>query len=47
MALAVAFGAVGVLNAVSFAIIEKGLGLGPEMLGPISSVQGVTAIVAG
>lgn len=47
VALAVAFGAVGVLNAVSFAIIESGLGLGPEMLGPISSVQGVTAIVAG
>lgn len=47
VALAVAFGAVGVLNAVSFAIIENGLGLGPEMLGPIVSVQGVTAIVAG
>ncbi|KRD40320.1 hypothetical protein ASE27_05180 [Oerskovia sp. Root918] len=47
VALAVGFGAVGVLNAVSFAIIERGLGLGPEMLGPISSVQGVTAIVAG
>ncbi|KRC37478.1 MFS transporter [Oerskovia sp. Root22] len=47
VALAVGFGAVGVLNAVSFAIIESGLGLGPEMLGPISSVQGVTAIVAG
>lgn len=47
VALAVAFGAVGVLNAVSFAVIENGLGLGPEMLGPISSVQGVTAIVAG
>jgi Na+/melibiose symporter-like transporter len=47
VALAVAFGAVGVLNAVSFAVIENGLGLGPEMLGPIISVQGVTAIVAG
>ncbi|MFD6163768.1 MFS transporter [Oerskovia sp. NPDC060287] len=47
VALAVGFGAVGVLNAVSFAVIESGLGLGPEMLGPISSVQGVTAIVAG
>ncbi|GII99755.1 putative MFS family arabinose efflux permease [Sediminihabitans luteus] len=47
IALAVAFGGVGLLNAVSFAIIDQGLGLEPELLGPISSVQAVTAIVAG
>ncbi|WP_435735485.1 MFS transporter [Cellulosimicrobium sp. PMB13] len=47
VALVVAFAAVGLLNAVSFAIIEDGLGLPPELLGPISSVQAVTAIVAG
>ena len=46
VALVVAFAGVGLLNAVSFAIIE-GLGLAPELLGPISSVQAVTAIVAG
>jgi len=43
----VACGAVGLLNASSFAIVDQGLGLGPEMLGPVSSVQGATAIVAG
>ncbi|MCB7136394.1 MFS transporter [Cellulosimicrobium marinum] len=47
VALVVAFAAVGLLNAVSFAIIEDGLRLPPELLGPISSVQAVTAIVAG
>ena len=47
VALLVACGAVGLLNASSFAIIDQGLGLGPEMLGPVSSVQGATAIVAG
>lgn len=47
LALGVAFGAIGVLNAVSFAVIEHGLHLGPEMIGPLSCVQGVTAIVAG
>ncbi|MBD5787201.1 MFS transporter [Cellulosimicrobium terreum] len=47
VALVVAFAGVGLLNAVSFAIIEHGLGLPPELLGPISSVQAATAIVAG
>lgn len=47
VALLVACGATGLLNAACFAIIDQGLGLGPEMLGPVSSVQGATAIVAG
>lgn len=47
VALLVACGAVGLLNASSFAVIDRGLGLGPEMLGPVTSVQGATAIVAG
>ncbi|MBD8080629.1 MFS transporter [Cellulosimicrobium arenosum] len=47
VALVVAFGAIGLLNAVSLAIIEDGLGLPPELLGPVSSVQAATAIVAG
>ncbi|WP_198163077.1 MFS transporter [Cellulosimicrobium sp. TH-20] len=47
VALVVAFGAVGLLNAVSLAIVEDGLGLPAALLGPVSSVQAVTAIVAG
>jgi Na+/melibiose symporter-like transporter len=47
LAMLVAFAGVGLLNAVSLAIVENGLGLPPELLGPISSVQALTAIVAG
>ncbi|WP_353708058.1 MFS transporter [Cellulosimicrobium sp. ES-005] len=47
LAMLVAFAGVGLLNAVSLAIIEDGLGLAPELLGPVSSVQALTAIVAG
>jgi len=47
VALVVAFGTVGLLNAVSLAIVEDGLGLPAALLGPVSSVQAVTAIVAG
>jgi MFS family permease len=43
----VAFAGVGLLNAVSLAIVEHGLGLPPALLGPITSVQALTAIVAG
>ena len=47
VALLVGCAAVGLLNASSFAVIDHGLGLGPQMLGPVSSIQGATAIVAG
>jgi len=47
VALLVGCAAVGLLNASSFAVIDRGLGLGPQMLGPVSSIQGATAIVAG
>ncbi len=47
LAMLVAFAGVGLLNGVSLAIVEHGLGLPPELLGPISSVQALTAIVAG
>ncbi|WP_426311403.1 MFS transporter [Cellulosimicrobium sp. E-16] len=47
LAMLVAFAGVGLLNAVSLAIVEDGLGLPAALLGPISSVQALTAIVAG
>lgn len=47
LAMVVAFAGVGLLNAVSLAIVEHGLGLPPALLGPITSVQALTAIVAG
>jgi len=47
LAMLVAFAGVGLLNAVSLAIVEHGLGLPPALLGPIASVQALTAIVAG
>ncbi|MTG89496.1 MFS transporter [Cellulosimicrobium sp. BIT-GX5] len=47
LALVVAFAAVGLLNAVSLAIVEHGLGLPAALLGPIASAQALGAIVAG
>jgi MFS family permease len=47
LALGLGFGVTGLVNGVSFAIIDRGLGLPPEMLGPITSAQAVTAVVAG
>lgn len=45
--LAAAFGITGLLNIMVFPLIEQGLGLDPEMLGPISTVQGIGAVVGG
>lgn len=45
--LAVAFGATGLVNVAIFPIIEQGLGLPPEALGPLNSLQGIGAVVAG
>ncbi|HEY0216547.1 MAG TPA: MFS transporter [Cellulomonas sp.] len=47
VALGVGLGATGMVNGVAFAIVDRGLGLPPEMLGPITSAQAVTAVVAG
>lgn len=45
--LAVAFGATGLTNATSFAVIDEGLGLGPEVLPVLASIQGVGAVLGG
>jgi MFS family permease len=47
LALGLGFGVTGLINGVSFAIIDRGLGLPAQMLGPITSAQAVTAVVAG
>lgn len=47
IALAVAFGATGLTNATSFAVIDEGLGLGAEMLPVFASIQGVGSVVGG
>src|SRR5690606_17145063 len=44
---AIAFGATGLVNVAVFPIIEQGLGLPTEALGPLVAVQGVGAVVAG
>jgi MFS family permease len=45
--LGIGFGVTGAINGVAFAIIDRGLGLPPEALGPLTSAQAVTAVVAG
>lgn len=45
--IAVAFGVTGLVNVAVFPVIEQGLGLPAEALGPLVSVQGVGAVVAG
>lgn len=45
--LAIAFGVTGLVNVAIFPIIEQGLGLPPEALGPLTSLQGIGAVVAG
>lgn len=45
--LAIAFGVTGLVNVTVFPILEQGLGLPPEALGPLTSLQGVGAVVAG
>lgn len=47
LTLAVAFGATGLTNATSFAVIDEGLGLGPEMLPVFASIQGTGSVVGG
>lgn len=45
--LSAAFGITGLLNIMVFPLLEQGLGLGPEMLGPAVTVQGIGAILGG
>jgi len=45
--LGIGFGVTGAINGVAFAIVDRGLGLPPEALGPLTSAQAVTAVVAG
>ena len=47
LVIAIAFGATGLVNVAVFPIIEQGLGLPSEALGPLIAVQGVGAVVAG
>lgn len=44
---AIAFGVTGLVNVAVFPLMEQGLGVNPEMLGPLVSVQGVGALLAG
>lgn len=45
--IAVAFGATGLVNVAVFPILEKGLHLPTSALGPLVSIQGIGAVVAG
>ncbi|WP_256839707.1 MFS transporter [Ornithinimicrobium faecis] len=45
--LAIAFGVTGLVNVAIFPIIEQGLGLPTAALGPLTSLQGIGAVVAG
>lgn len=47
LTLSIAIGATGILNVTIFATVEQGLGMPPEFLSVLVSVQGATAIVAG
>lgn len=44
---AVAFGATGLVNVAALPAIERGLGLPPAALGPLVSLQGIGAVLAG
>lgn len=47
LAVVVGFGATGLLNAVSFAVLDQGLGVDPALIGVLVSLQGVGAVAAG
>lgn len=47
IAIAVAFAATGLVNVTAFAVIEQGLGLGAAAIGPLVTVQGIGAVLAG
>ncbi|GIG39260.1 MFS transporter [Cellulomonas phragmiteti] len=47
LALGLGFGVTGMINGVAFAVLDRSLGLPPEMLGPLTSAQAATAVVAG
>jgi predicted MFS family arabinose efflux permease len=47
LALGMGFGATGMINGIAFAVIDQGLNLPPEALGPLTSAQGVAAVIAG
>lgn len=47
LVVAIAFGATGLVNVAVLPVIEQGLGLPTEALGPLVSLQGIGAVVAG
>ena len=47
MVAALAFGATGLINVAAIPVIERGLGLPAVWLGPLVSVQGIGAVLAG
>jgi MFS family permease len=47
LTLSIAIGATGIFNVTIFATIEQGLGMPPEFLSVLVSVQGATAIIGG
>lgn len=47
LALGIGFGATGMINGVAFAVVDEGLNLPPEALGPLTSAQGVAAVIGG
>ncbi|WP_256841224.1 MFS transporter [Ornithinimicrobium cryptoxanthini] len=47
LVIAITFGATGLVNVAVFPIIEQGLGLPTEALGPLVAVQGIGAVIAG
>lgn len=44
---AIAFAATSLVNVAVFPLMEQGLGVAPEMLGPLVSLQGIGALLAG
>ena len=47
LAIAIGFGASGLVNVAVFPVMEQGLGIEPAMLGALISVQGIGAVVGG
>ena len=47
LVVAIGFGATGLVNVAVFPVIEQGLGLPASALGPLVSIQGIGAVVAG
>lgn len=47
LVVAIAFGATGLVNVAVFPVLEQGLGLPASALGPLVSIQGIGAVLAG